>query len=437
MSQTCSIEKCMRTLRGFCDCCQQYLCLQHLNEHNASLVSQLNPLNDEINVLGDRLKTLNIHKAVADSRQKLDEWRQDCYKKIDCLFEQKCQELDQLVEEKIRQQREELNRIYSKITELVNAQETTRQDIDLLALNIRQLETNMNNIEQTCFTINTRPLLLDDTFISITKTIEKELDLSTLSPPCTTIHRILGSFRSLTGNDRHFLTHQEPNLCLFDQKLNIAKETLWSYGAIWDMCWSSTLDRFIVLGKKSIFLINENTMSIDNVHTVSKRDLLSCTCSDIVLFVCTNEDASSIMEFILFPSIELIREWKYLTCSNDEIINDIVYNNENLALMVENQSEKSLRIELRYAETLDRIWSLQLDIRCAQKIPFRCCALTGNEWLIVDYETDRLLQITKDGKMKTEIKYSPTPCRALMFDTNKLAISTVNSVNLHTIQSNQ
>ncbi|CAF4841921.1 unnamed protein product, partial [Rotaria sp. Silwood1] len=147
MSQTCSIEKCMRTLRGFCDCCQQYLCLQHLNEHNASLVSQLNPLNDEINVLGDRLKTLNIHKAVADSRQKLDEWRQDCYKKIDCLFEQKCQELDQLVEEKIRQQREELNRIYSKITELVNAQETTRQDIDLLTLNIRQLETNMNNIE--------------------------------------------------------------------------------------------------------------------------------------------------------------------------------------------------------------------------------------------------------------------------------------------------
>ncbi|CAF0949286.1 unnamed protein product [Rotaria sp. Silwood1] len=434
MRQPCSIEKCMRKSRWLCDCCQQHLCLQHLNEHNAILISQLNPLTDKINALEDRLNTLNIQKTIDSGRQKLEQWRQDCYKKIDCLFEQKCREIDQLVNEKVDQQREELNRIHSKTTEFINAQETSRQDIDLLKSTIRQLETNMNEIERTRFTITTRPLLLDDTFVYITKMTETELDLSYLSPPYTTIHRSEGSCRSLTSNDRHFLIHQEPNLCLFDREMNMVKSMSWPYNTIWDMCWSSALDRFIILGKKNIFLINENTMSIDNLYTVSKRDLLSCTCSDIVLFVCTNEGASSVLEFILFPSIELIREWNSpLTCMKDEIINDIVYNNGHLALIVKNKSEKSLRIELRNAETLDRIWRLQLDIRCAQKIPFRCCALSGNEWLIVDYETDRLLQITKDGKMKTEIKYSPTPCRALMFDTNELAISTVDGVNLHTI----
>ena len=110
MSQPCAVTKCNRTSRGLCDCCTQHLCLQHLSEHNASLISQLNPLTDEINALGDRLKTLNIQKLVGDCRQKLEEWRMDCHQKIDRLFEQKCQELDRLIDEKVKKQQEEIVR---------------------------------------------------------------------------------------------------------------------------------------------------------------------------------------------------------------------------------------------------------------------------------------------------------------------------------------
>ncbi|CAF0949076.1 unnamed protein product [Rotaria sp. Silwood1] len=285
MSQTCSIEKCFRTSRGLCDCCQQHLCLQHLNEHNASLISQLNPLTDEINTLEDRLKTLNIQKIIDNSRQKLKQWRQDCHRRIDSYFEQKCQELDQLVKERVAQRQEELNRIHLKIGELINTQETTRQDIDSLTSTIRQLETNMNNTEQICFTINARPLLIDDMVVFIEKTTEHELHLSTLSPVYRTVLHPEGSFQSVTSNDRHLLMHQHPNLCLLDREMNIVKQTLWSYSEIWDMCWSSTLDRFIVLEENDIFLINENTMSIDNVYTIKERSFMSCTCSDTVLFI--------------------------------------------------------------------------------------------------------------------------------------------------------
>ncbi|CAF3418132.1 unnamed protein product [Rotaria sp. Silwood1] len=274
MSQSCSVKKCTRTSRWVCDCCQQNFCLQHLNEHNAFLTSQLNSLNDNIKVLRDRLKTLNIHTAIANSRRKLEEWRQDCCKKIDCLFEQKCQELDQLVEEKIRQQREELNRIYSKITELINAQETTRQDIDLFTLNIRQLETNMNNIEQTCFTINTHPLVIDDKFTLIKTTTERELDLLTLSPVYRTMRYPKESFVSLISNDRYLMMHQQPNLCLVDREMNIVKQKLWSYGPIWDMCWSSTLDKFIVLEKNNIYLVDENKMSGEWWLDIRRLDIL-------------------------------------------------------------------------------------------------------------------------------------------------------------------
>ncbi|CAF5004586.1 unnamed protein product [Rotaria sp. Silwood1] len=434
MSQACTMNKCTRTLRGLCDCCQQNLCLQHLNEHNIELISQLNPLTDEINILEDRLETLNIQKIIAIEREKLEQWRQDCYKKIDLFFEQKCQELDQFVNERIDQQRQELKRIQLKISELINAQETTRHDIDSLTSTIRQLERSFKNIEEKCVTIHTRPLLIDGTLVSVEKTIQLELDLSTLSSVYRTIHYLKGSFISLTCNDRYLLIHQHPNLCLLDRELNIVKQTLWSYNEIWDMCWSSELDRFIVLGKNNIYLINENTMSIDNVYKIERRTLASCTCSDTVLFASTNERASSIMEFALFPTIKLRKEWKYpVTCTKDEFISDIVYNNGNLALMIVNALNRSSHIELRYAKSLTHIWSLQLDIMCSRKAAPRCCFFPCNEWLVVDYETGRLFQITKDGEVKRTTEYYPAAGRTSLFGINKLAVATGDDVNLHVI----
>ncbi|CAF4005169.1 unnamed protein product [Rotaria sp. Silwood2] len=435
MSQSCSIKKCTRASRWLCDCCQQNLCLQHLNEHNASLISQLNPLTDEINALEYRLKTLDIQKPIVHSRQKLEEWRDDCHQKIDSFFEQKCQELDQLVNEKVDQQREELNRINLQITELIHAQETTPQDIDLLRSTIRQLKTNMKKIEQTCFTIDIHPLLIDETLVFINKKIERELDLSTLSPAYSIIPRSEGSFPSLTNNDRYLLMHQKPNLCFFDYEMNMVKQVLWSYGSIHDMCWSSALDRFIVLGKNNIYLVNDYTMTIDNVHTIEERHWGSCTCSDTILFASTNECPSSVLEFTLLPAIQLIREWKYpVTCTKDQCIADTVYNDGYLALLVMSESTKSVRMELRNAKTLDPMWAIKLDTMCLQKVAFRCCAITFNEWLIVDYETERLVQITKDGKIKKTVQYDSTPCRAVLFDLNTLAVLTVDDARLHTVQ---
>ncbi|CAF2155192.1 unnamed protein product [Rotaria magnacalcarata] len=420
--------------RGLCHCCQQNLCLQHFSEYNKLSISHLNQFNNETNILDDRLKTLNIFKIIGNSRRKLEQWREDCYTKIDLFFEQKCQELDRLANEKVNRQRDELNRIQMKLTEFNNAQQTTRQDIDLLISRMSQIRSSIMDLEETCFKITTHPLILNDTFIDIKKTNEHDVNLSSLSHTYKAIHRPEGGFQSLACDGQHLLIHQHPNLCLFDRDANIVTQTVWSYGEIHEMCWSVTLGQFIVLGANSIFCINENTMSIQEVDTIRELDWISCTCSETVLFVATNECASSIMEYILFPAIEFVRERKHpLVCKKDEFIVGVVYNNANLALMVMNMFKKSIHMELRNAKTLDRIWLFQPDIVCTQKITFRCCSLTCDQWLIVDYETGRLLQITKDGKIKETIKYYPCPYRAILFDQNKLVLSGMNGVHLHTI----
>ncbi|CAF3533141.1 unnamed protein product [Rotaria socialis] len=165
-----------------------------MNEHNVSLISQVNPLIDEINSLENRFKILNIKKTMGDNRQQLEKWRDKCHEKIDCFFEEKCQEHNRLVNQKVDEQRKEIRRIQSKINEIINIQEITRQDIDSLASTIRQLEKNMSNIEQACFKVQSHPLAIDDNIIIIKELTEHEIDLSTLSPAYKQMPRPKESF---------------------------------------------------------------------------------------------------------------------------------------------------------------------------------------------------------------------------------------------------
>ena len=74
-----------------------------------------------------------------------------------------------------------------------------------------------------------------------------------------------------------------------------------------------------------------------------------------------------------------------------------------------------MRIELRSCKTLDRLWSLPLDVVYNKDLAFRCCSLDCNEWLVADYSAGRLLHITADGKMKETIPYKAIPYRMLLY----------------------
>jgi hypothetical protein len=86
---------------------------------------------------------------------------------------------------------------------------------------------------------------------------------------------------------------------------------------------------------------------------------------------------------------------------------------------------------MRSSATLDRLWSVRLNIAYSQNIRTRCCLLTHDEWLVVDRNTSRIFHISKDGKVKSSSAYNPPPFCATVFDQETLAISTARGVNLH------
>ena len=432
MPATCATSKCTRTSCALCHCCQQDLCLHHLKEHQELLISLLDPLVDQINILDNRINTFEIDHLIGDAREKLERWRADCYKKIDEFLQRKHQQLTQYANEKIERQRVHIQQIRRKMIALIEEQEVTRTDIDSFQTQINYLDKQMLRMEQISFNIITQSTMIDEDLIRIEQINPYQFDLASLPPACQTIHSSKENWAALATNETFLLMYRESHLCLVDQQFNIIKKAAWSFGEISDMFWSTALKRFIVINESSVFLVDEDAMSIESMQMAAKQTWCCGTCSTRSLFLATYQRGSSIMEFNLLPTIEFVKHWKPPeTCSKDEGIHDMIYNNGQLFLIIENRVKHTVRVELKSSMTFDRLWSLSLESAKNQRVQIRCCLFNDFEWIVAYHDLSRLFHITKDGKLKATCSYTPAPHFASTFGSNRLIVATSKTVNLH------
>lgn len=399
---------------------------EQYNEYDKSL----DDLADRINSLNDRLTITNIENMMSESREKLDKWRLDCYHLIDNYYEKKSREFDRYIAEIVDKQRKEINRIRSNLATLIHKQKILQKDIDYITTITRQIEQDMDEMKDKYFQLNIRSLDINENLIEIQQ-INDIYNPSIIQPPYKTINYLDDSSKILCTNERYLLIHHNSNLCLLDKELNIIKERSWTNGWIMDICWSSTLSRFLCLTRNYLYLVDETTMSVVRVQKIPKLSWWSCTCSDTSLYLTTKDWASNVYQFTLWPSIQLSKRWQPpQTCKQDETINDIIYHKEKLALMIYNRLTKSKTIELRYSSTFERIWSIDLDIDYDSRA-IRCCLLNHDEWLVIDWNTSNIFHISNDGKIKFTCDYNPSPSCAAMLGANLLVISTSDGINLH------
>ncbi|CAF1392321.1 unnamed protein product [Rotaria sp. Silwood1] len=434
MPRTCAIEKCKRKSRSICSCCNKSLCHDHLKEHDDLNNPQLNPLINEFNKLDEQLKSSNTDKLIGDCRQKLVQWRDNCCKMINQLYEQKIHELDQRCLQKLDEQRTQLNQIRSKMTELIRQQESNQGHIDSITVAIRHIQDEIKTIENTRLQLEIRPLTIDDSLIFIEEFEPNKCNLVNLTTPYRTIDCAGEWGPVLASNNRYLLIDRHPNLCLINQKFEIIKQSPWKFDFIRDMCWSSTLNCFIVTTRsREIYLINEKTLAIELVQTIEEQDWSSCTCSDTSFYLTARREGTNIFEFNLLSSFALIKRWKPPhSCKHYEVILNTAYKNKTLALVISHSTTSIVHLELRSSITLDRLWLLDLNISHTIGQPLiRCSSLICDEWLVVDNNTSQLFHIKKDGQIKSVYPCNPSPWNAVLFGSNLLAIRTKNSVNFY------
>ncbi|CAF3356257.1 unnamed protein product [Rotaria socialis] len=435
MSQSCAGVSCKEISRVLCYCCNKNLCLNHLSNHYSLNNDQPNSLTDQINILNDQLNRLDIEKLVNESRLKLDKWRDNSLKKVHRFYENKCEELDRYYAERIRQQKKEIDQLYKKLSEINEKQDKIQQDsINELQSMIVDVKQKINDIEHKLIPINTRALSIDNSLISIGEIKIQGFDLKTLLSPYQTCNFSENSGFALASNDEFLLIDLNHDLCLFDKNLTIIKQSIWNYGAIHDICWSSALASFIVITEKSkAFLVNGNDLSIDSIEEMQNHLWMSCTCSNSLLYLASLSNA--VIEFSLLPSLYYRRRWDPpITCNKAEFIKDIACNNEKLALIVAIFSDSIAHLIVRSLANFNQLFSIRLDMRnLSYYLPIRCCPLKNNEWLVVDANASQLFHVVEDGKLEGKLTYDKSPYNAVLFGSNILVIRTDTTIHFHQI----
>lgn len=427
MSQSCAIVTCKRASRTLCQCCNQYLCRDHFIEHDDLLNLKLNPLVDQINQLADRLTGFSIDKILNNPLEKLDKWREDFHRIIDLYYQEKCEELHGFIDKILNQQRLDITEIRIQISDLIDKQETTQNHIKSLTSSIEILKQKMNQIEQMSIKVNRNPFMIDKDLINFVQSKAHQLDLSTLQSPSYIITRSDKSSTALANNDRYLLIHQNSNLCLINDELEIIKQNEWIYDSIIHMCWSSISNSFILITAFDVFLVSEDLISIKHVETIEGRFWQSCACSNTSLYLSTGAWDSSIREYSLTPSIKFVKHWK---TTEKQRIDNIVYNNKTLALTINDGFNQTKVFELRSIESFNRLWSCRIDIDYTETV-IRCCLLTFNEWLVIDWKTSKLFHLTNHGQVKECFTYKSEPLYTNLFLSNVLVISTNKNINFH------
>lgn len=430
MPEKCSTEKCERNSYSTCNGCKSNFCREHMFEHAILVQLDLNPIILDVNGMSDVLAKLETKDVLRTSYERLEAWRQRAHQIIDMYYADKVRALDQYLTDKIERSKKSLLEMKAQIETYIREKETTHEHINFLKFQAQYLKSDVDKLKDNDFEINITPLTFDKNLINFNELFQ----IPNVPPDYKTIERSDKSSTAIATDGHLLLLHQDTVLLLVDEELTVSKRVKWSHGPIYDMCFSSTLQKFIIINENEVFLLNRENMEIEKVRSIPWQEWFSCTCSETALYLSTKVYNSSLLQFNLLPSIKFCKRWSSPDiCTNDEAIDGIVYNDQKLAIMISNDAEKVMRLELRSTTTLGLIWILPLNLIYNAQQAFRFCIINGNEWLVADHSYEGLIQVTVDGKMKGACSYKPAACCLVEFGRKVLAVSTKEAVYLHRI----
>jgi hypothetical protein len=276
-----------------------------------------------------------------------------------------------------------------------------------------------------------RQSIMVDTLVESSDAKELTRNLLPLKRPYRTFKITDKTSVSLACSSKHILVKRAPHLCLLDKQLMIVEVIPWTYDHV-QMCWSSTLTRFILITEEVLFTLDESNMALAQCRIARNEQIRrACgACSSTSLFLSTEETSTSLHQYALQPTIHFVREWQLASFdSKHEGILSFICGNEKLALVISNIHTCTRRLELRACDTLECLWFIRLDAVA------HCCSIHGNQWMVMELLRPRLVHISADGKVLQDYRIKPSETNivwnAVQLDDATLATFTMTSVNLH------
>lgn len=445
-SELCAICGPKRISRALCNCCKQYLCREHLQEHDDLLNGQVEPLADNINQLVDRLQHFNINSSIQPVRFRLDQWKQSAFQSIENIYQQKLNEINQFFNKELENLRQQTEKIQKNVLELIREQNATNEQIEYFISTLQNIEKQINYFENESIDINIQPLIVNENLIyfNLEKPVVVAVDDDDnneliLSPVIEKLSSTQNNCDCIASNDTYILLHRHPILCLYDKNFNLIKQTYpYTDLILIDISWISTLNRFAILTNDDVFILNEINMILEksNIPRRTNGHWHNITCSLNSIYLTAYKWGTVIYKYSI-QSFELDQRWKTpLTCSTDETIDHFIHNQKNhLVMIIQNRLNYEKYFQLKNDQTLQIIWSIQLDQFTMKIQRNKVCLINQNQFLIINSDQSQFIIFSSNGLFKQIINYQfNQPLNALQIKSNLLFVTTNQSINLHQIQ---
>ncbi|UJR32658.1 hypothetical protein I4U23_020118 [Adineta vaga] len=179
--------------------------------------------------------------------------------------------------------------------------------------------------------------------------------------------------------------------------------------SVWDSCWSSFLNKFIILADNQLYTYDDEIETSDSMQLIEgvkpkqdKMEFLRCSCSNETIFVTYDERNSSIDEYNM-NQWTVVHRYENIVKPNEIIISlAISLLNPNLIGMTILDDRQNWHFELRDRSFL-LITSIQLD---RSEFNRRILSLPNSTltWLIIHTGSKYLTVINENGQSKRTIE---------------------------------
>ena len=144
-SSKCSVVDCKRNVNNLCDHCQQWVCTKHYIEHVQLANNELPELSEQLDAM---MKKMEEHDFTRCAFEQIDQWREESYRRIDELCEERKQQVKTEITDKIGVQMVQLRELVDEVKKLIDEGDASVKEITNIKENLEKFDEQCRQLER-------------------------------------------------------------------------------------------------------------------------------------------------------------------------------------------------------------------------------------------------------------------------------------------------
>lgn len=144
-SSNCTIVDCTRKANNLCEHCSQWVCMKHYIEHVQLVNNELPELSKQLNTMMEKMEG---HDFTENAFEQIERWRKESYRRIDELCEQRKQEVEKEITDKIAIQVLQLRELIKEVEKFIDEGNAGFEDIANIKKSLEKCEDQCRQIQR-------------------------------------------------------------------------------------------------------------------------------------------------------------------------------------------------------------------------------------------------------------------------------------------------